>query len=102
MKIFRSLLIPVAGIVLAATQSTVAYAYQASSAATKAHADQIDINSATADQLQALPGIGTALAAKIIAGRPYRVKTDLDTKKIIPHATYEKIKTQIVARQASK
>jgi DNA uptake protein ComE-like DNA-binding protein len=67
----------------------------------QAEAALIDINSASKDQLDALPGIGSARADAIIKGRPYKGKDELVQKKVIPQNVYNGIKDKIIARQKS-
>ena len=64
--------------------------------------DKLDINTATVDQLKAFPGIGDAYAKRIIDGRPYTAKNQLTTRGILPTATYDKIKDQIIASKPKK
>jgi DNA uptake protein ComE-like DNA-binding protein len=62
----------------------------------------LDINTATADQLKAIPGIGDAYSKRIIDGRPYTAKNQLVTRGILPQGVYDKIKDQIVATHPKK
>ncbi len=106
MKLGKYLLILVAACALlgAADQKKTASkapAAPATATTTAPKGQLIDINTASDQELKQLPGIGDAYAAKIIQNRPYRAKNQLVQQKIIPAATYDKIKDQIIARQGS-
>ena len=100
MKLMKWFVLLITAVALSAAPNQAAAAKKATSTATtKPATDLVDINTASLDQLKALPGIGDKYAAKIVAGRPYANKTQLTSKSIVPDATYKKISKLIIAKQ---
>jgi competence protein ComEA len=103
LKLFRSRIVLAAALLFAMPLAATSLANAAAPpAAPAAAAGKIDINTATAAELKAFPGIGDAYSARIIAGRPYANKGQLVSKGVLPQATYNKIKDQIIATQPKK
>ena len=65
----------------------------------QAKTELVDLNSCTREQLVALPGVGDAYADKIVAGRPYKMKTELVSKNIVTEAAYKKFAAKVIAKQ---
>jgi DNA uptake protein ComE-like DNA-binding protein len=64
----------------------------------KYKAQQVEINSAPREELAALGGIGEEYADKVIAGRPYKNKKELKTRKILPPANYKQVADKITVK----
>ena len=99
MGYFRALILAIAAIAVAFGQGAATAPAKSQTSKTQPAAELIDINTASAEELQRIVGVGPAFADKIVKGRPYRAKNELLTKKILPAATYNKIKDQIIAKQ---
>ena len=74
---------------------------KAATTAKAAAKQMLDVNSATKEELAGLPGVGDVTADKIIAGRPYKMKSDLVKNKIVTASQYAKIRGLVVAKQAA-
>jgi competence protein ComEA len=105
MRIFRRTLLAAALLLtlpISLTAQKSSTAKSSATAAASATTDKIDINTATAEQLKAIPGIGDAYSKRIIDGRPYTAKNQLVSRGILPQGVYDKIKDQIIATKPAK
>jgi competence protein ComEA len=100
--VLTALLAPVSSSFAQGKKAEAPAAADKAAATATAATDVVDLNTATEEQLKALPGIGDAYSKKIIAGRPYANKAQLVSKKVVPQATYDKIKDKVIAKQAAK
>lgn len=92
------IILAAAALVLSAVSLVPAVLAQGARPAAPAASGQIDINSASRDDLMSLDGIGEVRADAIIRARPFKVKTDLVERRLIPEAVYEKIADKVMAR----
>lgn len=99
MPLLRTLMTVGALLALSAPAPSHLGAQPAKGGAAKAAAAVVDLNTAPVAALEALPGIGKAYAAKIVAGRPYANKSQLVSKNVLPQAVYDKVKDLVIAKQ---
>ena len=58
----------------------------------------VNLNAATAEQLDTIPNIGEKRSEAIIKGRPYKTTQELVTKKVLTQGIYDKIKDKITVK----
>jgi competence protein ComEA len=103
MRLLRTLVLLALGTALnlACAQGFVSFEQQLAHSTHRA-SDPLDINTASPQQLNALPGFGPAYTRRVIAGRPYTAKNQLVTRGVIPQGAYENVSDLIVAHRIAK
>lgn len=94
------MLLTFVGPVVAADKDAKAVAKPTAAQKAPAAAEKLDLNTATEQELSELPGIGEVRSKAIIKGRPYKGKDELVERKILTQSVYNKIKDQVIAKQA--
>lgn len=100
-----AILLPVAAFAAQGTTAAKSEAATKSKTHMAAHTKRmpaVDINSASKEDLMKVPGITDETAEKIIAGRPYKSKTELSKKNILTKAEYAKVRNHVIAKQTAE
>lgn len=102
MRTIRLIPLAILGVTMAACAQQSALQQPHPAPAAQSSAEPLDINTATPQELNALPGFGPAYTRRVIAGRPYTAKNQLVTRGVIPQGAYERISDHIVAHRVAK
>lgn len=102
MRILRLLAVSVLAISASVAGAQSTSAGHSSAPRTQSAGAPLDINTATPQQLKALPGFGDAYVRRVMAGRPYSAKNQLVTRGVLPQSAYDKISPIIVAHRPHK
>jgi DNA uptake protein ComE-like DNA-binding protein len=86
----------------ATTNAKSAGSSKASHASAKAHWSRMDLNTVSKEDLMKIPTMTDATADKIIAGRPYKKVSELESKQIVTKAEFAKLRSHVSVKPEPK